>query len=163
MYTVNRILVPMDFTEISRAALSVAMQFADRHEAKLYLLHVEKELAVDMKRRIVDAPRGNVIEENVNFHEKHLQEALALEHERAEKAGKKLKDTETELIVSGGSWLDIALQLVTEEEIDLVVSGTHGPKGLSGFLLGSVTEQLVHKAPCSVFVVKADAYPLSGE
>ena len=50
-------------------------------------------------------------------------------------------------------------ELIEDEEIDLVVSGTHGGHGLKGWLLGSTTEQLVRKSSCSVFVVKPQGYP----
>lgn len=49
--------------------------------------------------------------------------------------------------------------MVDEHELDLIISGTHGPKGLKGFLMGSTTEQLVAKATCSVFVIKPKGYP----
>lgn len=40
------------------------------------------------------------------------------------------------------------------KEFDLVVVGSHGRKGLDRFLLGSVSHAIVHRAPCSVLVVR---------
>lgn len=40
------------------------------------------------------------------------------------------------------------------EGYDLLVVGSHGRKGLERFLLGSVSHALVHRAPCSVLVVR---------
>lgn len=37
---------------------------------------------------------------------------------------------------------------------DLVVAGSHGRKGLDRFLLGSVSHAIVHRAPCSVLVIR---------
>ena len=46
--------------------------------------------------------------------------------------------------------------VVTEaaKDFDLVVVGSHGRKGLDRFLLGSVSHAIVHRAPCSVLVVR---------
>ena|SRR5437870_3520804 len=42
----------------------------------------------------------------------------------------------------------------TEQAVDLIVMGTHGRTGLERLLMGSVAEQIVRGAPCSVLVVK---------
>jgi nucleotide-binding universal stress UspA family protein len=46
--------------------------------------------------------------------------------------------------------------IVTEvaKDFDLVVSGSHGRRGLDRFLLGSVSHAIVHRAPCSVLVIR---------
>jgi nucleotide-binding universal stress UspA family protein len=49
--------------------------------------------------------------------------------------------------------------LIDEHELDLIVTGTHGGRGIKGLLLGSMSQQLVRKASCSVFVVKPQGYP----
>ena len=49
----------------------------------------------------------------------------------------------------------IILEEVKNWSADLVVLGSHGSKGLTRFLLGSVSETIVRHAPCSVEVVTA--------
>ena len=58
-----------------------------------------------------------------------------------------------------GDWLEVTMGLIDEHELDVIVTGTHGGKGLKGFLLGSMSEQLVRRASCSVFVVKPQGFP----
>jgi nucleotide-binding universal stress UspA family protein len=41
-----------------------------------------------------------------------------------------------------------------EQNIDLIIMGTHGHTGLTHMLLGSVTEKVVRKAPCPVLTVR---------
>jgi nucleotide-binding universal stress UspA family protein len=41
-----------------------------------------------------------------------------------------------------------------DQNVDLIVMGTHGRTGLSHVLMGSVTEKVVRLAPCSVLVTK---------
>jgi nucleotide-binding universal stress UspA family protein len=43
---------------------------------------------------------------------------------------------------------------VDEMNIDLIIIGTHGRKGVSRFLLGSTAEKLVRSAPCPVLTVR---------
>ena len=45
-------------------------------------------------------------------------------------------------------------RFAADANIDLIVMGTHGRTGLERMLLGSVAEQTLRSAPCSVLVVK---------
>src|SRR6266446_797817 len=56
-------------------------------------------------------------------------------------------------LVEGDAATEI-LRLVQETGSDLVVMGTHGRTGLARFLMGSVAEQIVRKAPCPVLTLK---------
>jgi len=159
MQEIKRILVPIDFSDVSRAALSMGLQLSNDYGANLYVLHVVKDMDRELKKRLVSAPNDSVIEDNIKDNEKNILEAVELEYTRARKSGKTLQSVPLKMFVTGGEWLDVTLKLIDEHEVDLVVSGTHGGKGIKGFLLGSMSEQLVRKAPCSVFVVKPQGFP----
>ncbi|EDX83594.1 universal stress protein family, putative [Synechococcus sp. PCC 7335] len=45
-------------------------------------------------------------------------------------------------------------QVAKEEDADLIIVGSHGRKGIGELLMGSVSSYVVHRAPCSVFVVR---------
>lgn len=49
------------------------------------------------------------------------------------------------------------LRFALDVNADLIIVGTHGRTGLRHALLGSVAEQIVHQAPCSVVVAKTKA------
>jgi nucleotide-binding universal stress UspA family protein len=161
MYDAKRILVPVDFSEVSRAAVSAAIQFAEGREgAELYLLHIQKDLDKTLQSEIVDDPHDEGgMAKGIEADEQALREVVDLEYSRAAEAGKPLTKVPVHVRISGGDALEVVLQMIDEHELDLIVSGTHGPKGLKGFLLGSTTEQLVSKATCSVWVVKPKGYP----
>ena len=53
----------------------------------------------------------------------------------------------------GNPYLEI-VRLAEEESVDLIVLGTHGRTGLKHFLIGSVAEKVLRKAPCPVLVVR---------
>ncbi len=159
MFDVKRILVPVDYSEISRAAISFAIQLADQQGAELWLLHIQEDLDRKLQRRIQTHPHGTDLSESIEKEEQLLVDAAELEYTRAAQAGAALSRVPLHLHISGGDWMEVALQVIEDEEIDVVVTGTHGPKGVKGFLLGSVSKQLVGKATCSVFVVKPKGYP----
>ena len=159
MFTVHRILVPIDFSDVSRAALSAAIQLADRHNAHLYVLHVQTNLQRDLHKRLNSAPNESVIEKGIAAGELNLMNMIEREYLNAEKSGLYLRDVPITVQISGGDILDAVLQMVEDDRIDLIVAGTHGPKGLKGIFSATKTEKLVHKAPCSVFVVKPAGYP----
>lgn len=159
MFSVQRILVPVDFSVTSRAAISLGIQLAHRYEAKLYFLHTERELEGDLKDKIVSSPRQNAIEGEIADNERVLKEYVEVEYERAQEGGKPVNKMPAEYLILGGNWLGAALQLIKDEEIDLVISATHGPQGVKGFFMGTATEKLLKNADCSVFVVKPQGYP----
>ena len=54
----------------------------------------------------------------------------------------------------GGDARDVICQTAKEVHADLIVMGTHGRRGVTRALLGSVTENVVRQAPCPVLTVR---------
>ena len=159
MQQIKRILVPTDFSEVSRAALSIGLQLASDNDAQLFVLHVVKDMDRELKKRLVSAPNDSVIEAAITEGEKEILDAVELERKRARESSRELKAVPLKILVTGGDWLEVTMGLIDEHELDVIVTGTHGGKGLKGFLLGSMSEQLVRRASCSVFVVKPQGFP----
>ncbi|KAF0250550.1 MAG: UspA domain-containing protein [bacterium] len=63
--------------------------------------------------------------------------------------------------VRGGFAADEIISEAKEWGADLIIIGTHGRRGISHFLLGSVAESVAAHAPCSVTVVKHPVSPVS--
>jgi nucleotide-binding universal stress UspA family protein len=63
-------------------------------------------------------------------------------------------DVSGKAVVHDAPPADALVRMATELEIELLVIGTHGRTGLTRFLLGSVAETVIRKAPCSVLVVR---------
>jgi nucleotide-binding universal stress UspA family protein len=57
-------------------------------------------------------------------------------------------------IVEGGSPVETILERAASERTDLIVLGSRGLSNIQAFLLGSVSQQVVTYAPCSVLIVK---------
>lgn len=159
MWSVNRILVPVDFSDTSRAAISAALQIAAEQDAEVMLLHVEPKLDKDIKVAIYAAPNENTIEDTIAYNEKALLDAANLELRRAEEAGNPLPGIVIKTRVVGGDWQEVIINLADSLDVGLVVTGTHGRKsGMKGFF-ASTSEKIVTKVSCSVLVVKPKGFP----
>jgi len=139
MVAVRTIVHPTDFSERSAFAFSLACTLARDYGARLVLVHVKPTAVFSGERAAIPTQAADVW--------KTLQEQLSnwrspdpkvnVEHHLKE------GDPATEII-----------RLAQETKCDLIVMGTHGRTGLSRLLLGSVAEQVLRKAPCSVLTVK---------
>jgi nucleotide-binding universal stress UspA family protein len=139
----RRILCPTDFSDFSERALEQAIALADPRETRITLLHVVPPLippAAAMPFPVtptLDARARGV-----------ALEALSRFGEPARAAG-----IETELEVREGSIAGQVVKIAEALPADLVVIGTHGLTGFDRFMLGSVTEKVLHRVGCPVLTV----------
>lgn len=138
----DEILVPTDGSPAATAALDHAMNLAETYGARLHTLYV-----VDAGSfASIDAGSDMV----VDALEEEGNRAVEEIRERAEAAG-----IETETHVDSGTAYRSILDYIDAEDVDLVVMGTHGRRGVERFLLGSVTERVVRSADVPVLTVRA--------
>ena len=144
MITLQKILVPTDFSDLSQQALEFALSLADRFRAKLYLIHVW-ELPMTGSLLPPEPYPESVMTEEQTAGERHLT-----------KIANELKasgfDVEP-VFVFGKPYMEI-VKAAADLDVDLIVLGSHGRSGISHLLLGSVAEKVVRLAPCPVFTVK---------
>jgi nucleotide-binding universal stress UspA family protein len=147
MMQLDRILMPTDFSDCANAALTHAVALARQFNAELHLLHVAVLHQDDPNRPGQAFPGFEELD-------RRMQEAAATRLKRLveEHAARGLTVFEAQGrdLAAAPAILDYA----TEEEIDLIVLGTHGRRGLRRFLLGSVAEEVVRSAPCPVLTVR---------
>lgn len=150
------ILLGVDFSRDAKAAVRFlsAIRFPARSD--LFLLHVLKGLK----------------ELELISHSTNLEEGLRTMQKR------KLGRMETHLRRLGEEFLDPRLKrhyvvregnpgeeiltVLEKEQIHLAVVGTRGITGIKRFLLGSVSEWILHEAPCPVLVVRGQARGFGG-
>jgi nucleotide-binding universal stress UspA family protein len=143
MLTLNRILYACDFSPCALRALPVAAELSRRSGATLHVVYVDVlygDLGGEMPfpAAPLDALR------------RHLDAYVKTE----------LGDTrlDTQVVVTRELAAAPALMRYADEhEIDLIVMGTHGRRGFRHLLLGSVAEELIRRAPCSVMTVREDS------
>ncbi len=139
----KRILIPIDFSKVSLAALRYAVPFAERFGAALYLIHVVEP--APFMSGIKEVP---IALSDREVAEKALAELTSLAH-RVVKPPVLAKP----LVRTGKAHHEI-VQAARELRIDLVILTTHGYTGLKHTLLGSTAERVVQHAPCPVLVVR---------
>jgi len=153
MKNVKSILVPVDFSEASRAALAYAAELAARFGAKLELLHVWDVPPYIPPEAMVGIPGSDA---------RSLGQ-LARDHAREEMArliadsGGTLPIAET--LLESGDPARVIVDLAERRGSDLIVIGTHGRTGFSHLLLGSVAEKVVRRATRPVLTVRGAQPP----
>lgn len=140
------ILVPVDFSAPSEAALTYALKLAAASGAALHVCHL---IPVP---HVLDAlyERGFEPEESVKRIEQKVRQRLT---EIGRSAGATLK---SHLHCSEGDARDGVLEWAEKLKADLIVMGTHGRQGAERFFMGSVAEAVVRRAACPVLTVRGE-------
>ena len=132
----NRILVPTDFSACSTAAFEWAASLARDRGAMLLLLHVREN------------PGGVGEEESgVNRDEAYL-------HRLLRQSGRTAREIGWSQHLAEGDPGEQIVRFAREQHADLIVIGTHGRRGISRLLMGSVAESVVRQASCPVLTVR---------
>ncbi|WP_058366701.1 universal stress protein [Haloparvum sedimenti] len=137
----DNILVPTDGSPASDAAIDHAIDLAKRYDARVHALYVVDGAAYST----LEAGAQVVVEAL----EKEGEEATERVAEAATDAG-----VETVTTVTTGTAYRSISDYVAENDIDLIVMGTHGRRGLDRYLLGSVTERVVRTSDVPVMTVR---------
>ena len=150
MNRLNKILVPVDFSESSRMALDWAMLLADKLRAKVILLH-----AMEISAAIAESAEpyfhlDDDVVKRVKMGAARRLQAFAQKYDEK-------KILVAPCITEGKPFLEI-IKFAKSYNVDLIVMGTHGHMGDSHILIGSAAEKVVRKAPCPVLTVKHPDY-----
>jgi nucleotide-binding universal stress UspA family protein len=140
----KNILVPTDLSAGAEEALDYACELASTFGATVHLLNVISIPALGVPELGV-AMAGSVIDSIV----KDNEEAIAALRDK-----KCVKATIGQTLLRTGDARDVIIATAKELGVDMIVMGTHGRRGVSRALLGSVTETVVRTAPCPVLTVR---------
>ncbi len=147
----QRIMVPLDGSELAESALSYALPLATATHASLHLVQV-----VDLLPHTAWAAMPVYVPNNE--YEKEMADATAyLEalHTRIPSS------VDARVVPLSGDVTSTLLEYERTADIDLVVMSSHGRSGLARIALGSVSETLLHRGTCPVLIVRAMETPLS--
>ena len=156
MASIQRVLVPTDFTDLALHALAYARELTDSLHAQLHLLHVEP-LALNLA---LPAEMGSGFD---------LHAILPVESAQTivNRVTDRLRDYVHEHVIEpvqepvvavrvGIDWQEIT-RYAAEESIDLIVIGSHARSMLKRVLLGSVSKAVLEHAHCPVLMVPISA------
>ncbi len=142
----------VDGSEGSRRASEVAVDFAEKFSAELFVLHVFRGYPnyVTMFPS-APVPSGEAMESYEAYARKAALEVVGRTVSMAEKKGVEAKPQTSE---TAGSVVQAITDYAAGEKIDLIVMGTRGMGGFKKMLLGSVSSGVVTHAHCPVLVVR---------
>ena len=143
----SRILVPIDFSPASDAALQYARALADKFGSSLQLLHVIEEPTVSSDF-VADgfAPGTDGIREALLAQARASLSRLVNATDRAHGL--------VRVDVVMGAPASAIVDYARATGAHLIVMGTHGRTGLAHLLMGSVAEHVVRTAPCAVLTAR---------
>jgi nucleotide-binding universal stress UspA family protein len=142
---IKRILVPIDFTEGSDAAVSYAAALVEELGASLHVLHVLEELA-PADATLPFPARKNVEREVEGRAWRDLGLVLSPKDQMR---------LRTVLALEWGTPFVEIIRYAKTHSIDLIVLGSHQQGSVREMLLGEVVTHVVHGAPCPVLTVRA--------
>jgi universal stress protein A len=142
MQDYSHILLAVDFAASTAQVAERALDMAKRHNARLSLIHVVEFVPMDLSSELV------------------LPQDIELDRELVERARNRLQELATQLGIPDavqrvlpGSTRHEILRYAGEEQVDLIVIGSHGRHGIQ-LLLGSTANAILHRATCDVLAVR---------
>ena len=144
MKPIRTLLLAIDFSDTSSAAVDVAVEFAKRFSATLHVVHA------------FDLPIPLVTPYEVAIPEAYLDQTRKVAAQKLAVVVKKVaaQDVTVESHLAEAPAAPAIARTAEEVGADLVVMGTHGHTGIKHLVLGSVAERTLRLAPCSVLAVK---------
>jgi nucleotide-binding universal stress UspA family protein len=139
----DNVLLPTDGSESMESVVDHAIELAKAHDATLHALYVANTASLS------DLPMESSWE-NVSAALRKQGQA-AIEDVEA-KAG----DLLVESTILEGSPSKEIVDYAEENDIDVVVMGTHGRSGVDRLLLGSVAERVLRSSPAPVLAIRID-------
>ncbi len=144
MIKIEKILFPLDLTENSSKILPYVLSISEKYDSMVYLLHVVQDLNRWGKLYVPHPSMDKFQKEAIEVAKKNMDKVCEDQLQSCPNFQKR--------VVSGDA-ADEILKVVESEDIDLVVMGTHGRKGLEHRIFGSVADNVVKKSSVPVLVI----------
>jgi nucleotide-binding universal stress UspA family protein len=138
MSEIKKILLPIDFSEASTKILQYAIFFAEKCNAKIFIVNVtEYPYTLSGDPTFTSSATSSAIEKMASFLEDN-RDKIPVSFES------------TTLI---GHAAEKIISYADMENIDLIIIGSHGHKMLDKMLFGSVAEKVIKLSPCPVLTI----------
>jgi len=141
MIKINKILVPVDFSEGSALALRYAATFACEYGAQIHLLNVIEE----------EVMQAGSLSDTLNTTDKWEEQNKKLLEEFVPK---ELNNLDIIKRVQGGLVYESIIDYARENEVSLIIIGAHGRSGILTTLLGDTSYAVTRQADCPVLTVR---------
>jgi nucleotide-binding universal stress UspA family protein len=142
--SINAILVPVDFSGCSLDGLNYAISFADRAGAKVIVFHAVYPGYIYTSDGLALYDLSGLEKAAFKNAERQMREFVG---------AAKFGVVKFETAIALGPPAPEICSFAEQQNVDLIVTSTHGWTGLKHVMMGSIAEQIVRHAPCSVLVV----------
>ena len=142
---IKKILCAIDFAENSKELISYAKTLQEAFKCEIHVIYVAPTLSQYVGFQISPSSIENFVGEIINGAEETMEKFIKENFSEESKVmGKVLTGYAAEEIITYGK----------ENEIDLIVMGTHGRKGIDRILFGSVAEKVVKSSYIPVLTIR---------
>lgn len=144
----KKVLVPVDFSNNSDAALRYAISFAQDAKCKLFFFHSTTTL---ISKGSAADDNSKAISEDVRSKKEFL---ITKFHQISQELNIVTDLSQIDFLVKhGGPVPDQIIEVIKEEGIDLCIMSTHGATGIKRILMGSVTSKIIESSPVPVLAI----------
>ncbi len=147
----QKILVPLDGSELAERALPYAEALTQKFEAELILVMVLQTPPVT----VVPDPYGGAT--FYDYDETIMADRQKTAHDYLNKLQEKISQQNISVrseVLENASIADGIVDIAVQENVDVIVKTTHGRSGLSRWVYGSVATKVLQHAPCPIFLVR---------
>ena len=142
----EKILYPTDFSDVAQKALSYIIRLKDSGAREVVVLHAIDNRGFDALHRLVGEEKFEELKKNKHEETQKRLKAVAKELPQAG-----LKVT---LRIETGIPMREILRVEEQEDVSVIVIGSHGSSNLQEMFLGSVSEKVIRRSKTPVFVIK---------
>ena len=142
----KKIMCAVDFSDYTENVLAYSVGLCKAFDAKLYLAHVVVDVSTLLIRSEVALDVGGLQMSHIESAREHLEsicESLPVAHD---------------ILISQGDPVEMIRRLALDNDIDLLITATHGKSGMKRLLIGSVTAKLLKTAHCPLLALHTDAH-----
>ena len=155
----KKILVPVDFSDVTELVIENAKFFAKLLDAELKIIHVIAPVPQDA--RVMQETVGGIIMAPLNYEilRDELAAELKNEHRKMFEIKQKLsnENVKVKAFLLEGKVSEVVLSQVNEYDPDMIIMGSHGHGQVAKALLGSITISVLKHVKCPVIIVPSKA------
>jgi nucleotide-binding universal stress UspA family protein len=142
--TIDSVLIPTDFSDLSESPLKVGIAIAKRQNASVTILHVVDKFSYFPPTEAFSPDFGITSDILLTVAEKLKELTEKMEKETGIKITGRILE---------GKPSDLICQLASEDNISIIVMGTHGERGIRKNFIGSEAISVVKNATCPVLTI----------
>jgi nucleotide-binding universal stress UspA family protein len=150
---IKKILYTTDLSDNSAYVLRYAMDSAQKHDAKIVILHVLDIMPAITKTEITEEKQHQVFKEKIAYTLDRIQKRLKVFCEKELKDDPKCTERVESIEVREGFPADVILSKADELNCDVIIMGTHAKGIIANTFLGSTAKRVLRRTRKPVFII----------